>query len=58
MIVHDGFGILHCGIKAKLKGMSPVQYRTQALVAAKYFVSNFLGSLHSRLSISLSSFGS
>jgi hypothetical protein len=32
-------------IKAKLKGMSPEQYRTHALEVAYYIVSNFLGSV-------------
>lgn len=33
-------------IKTKLKGMSPVQYRTHTSQAASKYLSNFLGSLH------------
>ena len=33
----------HKRIKAKLKGMSPVQYRIHALASCLIFVSNFLG---------------
>ncbi|POK91129.1 hypothetical protein C1669_29120, partial [Klebsiella pneumoniae] len=32
----------------KLKGLSPVEYRTQALRAAKYEPSNYMGSVQQR----------
>jgi Integrase core domain len=38
----------HEDIKLKLKGLSPVQYRTQAFCVPSFSLSNFRGSVHRR----------
>ena len=44
----------HKGIKAKLKGLPPVQYRVQSLVAScLIYLSNFLGSIQIRKAFSI-----